>query len=47
MPSLDAVIERLRELAIPVTEGPVELEERRICFIRDPDGNVLEFDEYT
>ena len=47
VPSLNAVLERLQELSIPVTEGPVELEERRICFIRDPDGNVLEFDEYT
>ena len=47
VPSLDAVLARLQELSIPVTEGPVELGERRICFIRDPDGNVLEFDEYT
>jgi len=32
---------------IPVTEGPIDIgERRRALFIRDPDGNVLEFDEY-
>lgn len=44
--SLDAVVESLEAGAIPITEGPVEIgDRRRICFIRDPDGNVIEFDE--
>lgn len=44
--SLDAALAQLAELEIPVTEGPVQIEGRRICFVRDPDGNVVEFDEY-
>lgn len=43
--SLDAAMERLGYLGIPITEGPVVLPNRRICFVRDPDGNVVEFDE--
>jgi len=46
------VIERLDELVawaqtegVPVTEGPVDWGRRMTCFIRDPDGNVLEFNE--
>jgi lactoylglutathione lyase len=46
VPSLDAVVAALTASAIPITEGPVEVGgRRRICFIRDPDGNVIEFDE--
>jgi lactoylglutathione lyase len=31
---------------IPITEGPAAIGPRRIAlFIRDPDGNVLEFDQ--
>ncbi len=31
---------------VEITEGPVEWDERRItCFLRDPDRNVLEFNE--
>lgn len=31
---------------IEVTEGPIEIGGRRtVAFIRDPDGNVIEFDE--
>ena len=31
---------------IEITEGPIQVDERRrAIFIRDPDGNVLEFDE--
>ncbi len=44
--SLDATLAELERLGIPVTEGPVQVEGRRICFVRDPDGNVVEFDEY-
>jgi len=44
--SLDTVIQHMREEGVPITEGPLEIDGRRIiCFIRDPDGNVVEFDE--
>ncbi len=39
---LDAVEQQLGELGIEITER-VEYEGARFCFIRDPDGNVLEF----
>ena len=45
--SLDATVAELERQEIPITEGPVQLAGRRICFVRDPDGNVVEFDEYT
>lgn len=44
--SLDETLAHLAARGIPVTEGPVQVEGRRICFVRDPDGNVVEFDEY-
>lgn len=47
VPSLEATQRTLAELGIAVTAGPVQVGNRRICFIRDPDGNVVEFDEYT
>lgn len=44
--SLDRILASLGELGIEITEGPLELGgRRRICFVRDPDGNVVEFDE--
>jgi lactoylglutathione lyase len=44
--SLDAVVNRLNALGIRITEGPEMIgDRRRVCFIRDPDGTVLEFDE--
>jgi len=44
--SLSAVLAWARENGISITEGPLEIGGRRIvCFIRDPDGNVIEFDE--
>jgi catechol 2,3-dioxygenase-like lactoylglutathione lyase family enzyme len=44
--SLDRLVARMTELGIPLTGGPERLGERRaVCFIRDPDGNVIEFDE--
>jgi lactoylglutathione lyase len=43
---LDRVMRLLGEHGISLTEGPMALgEQRRICFIRDPDGNVIEFTE--
>ena len=43
---LDQLLNKLRQENIQVTEGPIYLgERRRVCFIRDPDGNVLEFDQ--
>jgi catechol 2,3-dioxygenase-like lactoylglutathione lyase family enzyme len=46
------VVESLRELiqwaereGIAITEGPVDWDRRITCFLRDPDGNVLEFNE--
>jgi lactoylglutathione lyase len=43
---LDAVIDVCCQHDIRITEGPGLIgERRRALFIRDPDGNVLEFDE--
>jgi len=44
---LDALVEWLRHEGIPITEGPSLFGHgrRKVCFIRDPDGNVIEFDE--
>jgi len=43
---LDQLLKKLKQENIQVTEGPIYLgERRRACFIRDPDGNVLEFDQ--
>ena len=30
---------------VAITEGPVDWGRRLTCFVRDPDGNVLEFNE--
>lgn len=43
--SLHRTLERFAELGCPITEGPVNWGRRLTCFIRDPDGNVLEFNE--
>ena len=43
---LDALTGMLQREGIRITEGPIWIgERRRVCFIRDPDGTVLEFDE--
>ena len=42
---LDTVLEWAERERIAITEGPVEWGRRLTCFIRDPDGNVLEFNE--
>ena len=44
--SLQEVLNWASQEDIPITEGPIEIGGRRtVCFIRDPDGNVVEFDE--
>jgi catechol 2,3-dioxygenase-like lactoylglutathione lyase family enzyme len=44
---LDALVRWLAERGIRITEGPSVFGHgrRKVCFIRDPDGNVVEFDE--
>lgn len=44
---LDALVGWLAEEGIAITEGPSVFGHgrRKVCFIRDPDGNVIEFDE--
>lgn len=44
---LDAMVEWLGEKGIRITEGPSVFGNgrRKVCFIRDPDLNVLEFNE--
>lgn len=43
---MDDLITLLERESIPITEGPVFYSNRRrVIFIRDPDGNVLEFNE--
>ena len=32
---------------IEITEGPLDWGRRLTCFLRDPDGNVLEFNQLT
>lgn len=45
--SLDELVTWLGEEGVRITEGPSVFGHgrRRVLFIRDPDGNVLEFDE--
>lgn len=45
--SMAALVAWLEREGIPITEGPVEMGHGRrlVCFIRDPDLNVLEFNE--
>ena len=45
VPDLDATCTELDHLGIPLTEGPIELEDARFVFIRDPDSNVIEFNQ--
>ena len=42
---LQSVIDWAAARAIPITEGPHDWGRRFTCFLRDPDGNVLEFNE--
>ena len=44
---MEKLVGWLNSEGIPITEGPSVFGHgrRRVCFIRDPDGNVIEFDE--
>ena len=42
---LDAILDWAALRGIVITEGPVDWGRRITCFLRDPDGNVLEFNE--
>lgn len=43
---LRGVLDWAAREGVDITEGPIEIGGRRtVCFIRDPDGNVIEFDE--
>lgn len=44
--NLETVKNNLRELGIPITGGPIVLDDgATFIFARDPDGNVIEFHE--
>lgn len=44
--SIEETQAKLIEQGITITEGPLQVSNRRIiCFVRDPDGNVIEFDQ--
>ena len=45
VPKLDDVLAFAQRTGVPITEGPVDWGRRLTCFLRDPDGNVLEFNE--
>jgi len=42
---LDDILAWATERGVAITEGPVDWGRRMTCFLRDPDGNVLEFNE--
>lgn len=43
---LDALVAKLDEEGVRITDGPhVYSGRRKVVFVRDPDGNVLEFNE--
>ena len=44
---LDTVIRFAQAEGVRITEGPVDWGRRITCFLRDPDGNVLEFNQLT
>lgn len=43
--SISEILRWARMADIPITEGPVDWGRRITCFLRDPDSNVLEFNE--
>ena len=42
---LDSVLQWAEQEGVAITEGPHDWGRRMTCFFRDPDGNVLEFNE--
>ncbi len=42
---LEGVLDWVAREGVAITEGPVDWGRRNTCFLRDPDGNVLEFNE--
>jgi catechol 2,3-dioxygenase-like lactoylglutathione lyase family enzyme len=42
---LDDILAWAAERGVIITEGPVDWGRRLTCFLRDPDGNVIEFNE--
>lgn len=42
---LDSVLQWAERENVAITEGPNDWGRRMTCFVRDPDGNVLEFNE--
>ncbi len=43
--NLHDVIQFFKYQGISITEGPIRLKRRQAIFIRDPDGNVIEFNQ--
>ncbi len=42
---LDATLKELDRLGISLSDGPIDMGEARLVFVRDPDENVLEFNQ--
>ena len=42
---VDAAQRELESLGVRITEGPIEFPGARAIFVRDPDGNVIEFNQ--
>ena len=45
IPDLELAVDKIINEGIKITEGPKDSPRRKYFFIRDPDGNVLEFNE--
>lgn len=41
-----AVIERVRSLGYPITTEPYTIGEETLAFVRDPDGHLIEFNNF-
>lgn len=45
LPDIVKAVKWVKKQGFQITEGPKEVDRRRYFFIRDPDGNVLEFNQ--